>query len=230
MSKIPSHRCECLGPCTFEGHAAGKCKVDTVFKFCDPCYTDMKKRQPNLENPIVQHRQLEQEEKTMADVLLPLSPEDENRRLHLQASIDERKEGEMPKKPKIKKRDQELVPPEKESVSVSDVPAPMKPAAEGDFLRVPEVDTEPQPASETTVSELDGTWHGIPLFCIFLSENHEPQMFYEKKDAIACAMRLIATEFSVTICKIAPWRKVQTESRTRIEPAMKRKRKKANAI
>ena len=128
--------------------------------------------------------------------------------------------------PKVKKRDQELVPPERPSVSVSDVPPPMKPAAE--------LDTEPQPTSETiipasdttpAVVELDGSWHGIPLFCIFLSENHEPQMFYKKEDAIACAMRLIATEFSVTICKIAPWRKVETMCKIRIEPAQKRKRK-----
>ena len=162
----------------------------------------MKKRQPNLKNPIVQHRQPEQEEeKVEKQPVEPLPPA----------------------KVYIKKPDQELVPPEKPNA-----------APESQCVQVPALNPEPQPTSETTTAPMGAILlvmpvikhPDVPQFAI-LSHEGAWLHFATEQEAREKARNLAVLPGAgkVVIYKLTPWRIVREETKTRIEPALKRKRK-----
>jgi len=195
----------------------------------------MRKKKPTLENPIVQHRQTDTVEcpgcgEEHSDGHFDTCACD-----HCGRGSDKKEELKVEplpeatvyiKKPNqvlvpqvpvtgtgsaawdglaIKKRDLELVAPEQAPV--------LLPASE-----CPYVDASPFVAAEKE-RPLE------PQFAIIVSD-HEARLYPTEQRAMEEATALVAPGGGgLTIYKLTPWRIIRLETKTRIEPAQKRKRK-----
>ena len=218
----------------------------TAFKFCDPCWTDLKKKQPTLENPVVRHRQPEQEKWRMEMLPEPtVYIKKPNQVLVPQVTATGTGSAAL-EEPRLKKRDQEQVPKENPMEPLPDkaeteaakmlmhtedeckgdgcpehaaVPAP-----KGRHIGVPAWNLGSTGSATALPSTAAVTGYSPPRFAIRNKENVW-QVFYNGWEAIEAAT-LLGKEgiMVVTVYKLSPWRIVSEVTKTRIEPARKRKR------